>query len=258
MYKKIIILLLSLCATGFFGLTDEEKHININLHKEDMLDGLKNMDDLFNMTKEFYNDPDMADIFLEAYFNNFDFPDLEKDLSIVLDEKTYKERKEAYRAIRSKKYLLSATTVKFSKYAVIGEYPTGGFLSKTDYNKDTEEFTKNWEKLDLWSKYRWRIQGKIHSSSMIIVDGSIRLEMPRKDAKNLTGDHLLLKIKKATFMAVFRIKERGKDYLLIEPVRYMIIWRKKGKVYTNFDDPFDGKKKAEEPKNEDEENDTDY
>jgi hypothetical protein len=251
----ILAFILPLFVMGLFGSGDEAKEININLYKEEMLEGFKNMDELFDMTKDFYNDPDMADIFLEAHFNGVDFPDLERGIRIKVDEKTYAERSKAYQAIRAKKYLLSSTTVLFTKYGKLDEYPTGGFLSKQDYNRDTREFVKTWESTDLWSKYRWRVAGNRHSSSMIIMDGSIRLEMPRPDARNLTGDHLLLRAKKATFMAVFSIKEKGRDYLLIEPLRYMIVWRKKGKVYSNFEGPFDGSKNPAQQTRDDEDED---
>ena len=242
MHKTIILMMIiSLLVAGSIGHAQEEKEININMHKEDMLDGLKNPEELFDMTKTFYNDPDMADFFLEAHFNNIDFPDLPKGVRVKVDENTYKERAEAYKIVRGKKYLLSATTVLFTEFAKQDEYPTGGFLCKKDYNKDTQEFEKTWLDDDLWSKYRWNVTGNKHYSTMVIMDGSIKLEMPRKEEKDLTGDHPLLKTKKATFMAVFRIKEKGKDYLLIEPIRYMIIWRKKAKVYTNFEAPFEEK-----------------
>ncbi len=239
MYRKTILALaLSLMATGFLGL-DEAPEININPYKDEMLEGLKNPEELFDMTRDFYNDPDMADFFIEAHFNSTDFPDMPKGVRVKVDENTYRERAEAYKIVRGKKYLLSSTTVLFTEFGKLDEYPTGGLLCKKDYNKEEQQFEKTWLDIDLWSKYRWRIKGNKHESSMVIMDGEIKIEMPRNEAKNLTGDHLLLRTKKATFMAVFRIKEKGKDYLVIEPIRYMIVWRRKGKVYTNFEAPFD-------------------
>ena len=233
------------------------KTINIAPYKKEMTDGLQSRDDLFDMTLEFYNDPEKTDLFLEAHLNGVDFPDCDPAIKIDIDEQKYNQNKLLYKTIREKKFILSSTTVKFSQYAQSGEYPTGGLLYRKDYNRSTGEFFKRFNESDVWSRYHWRLKGMEHLCTMVFIDGTIRINVPGKDARILTGLFRIMKPQKATFMGMFRIKEKRRDYMLIEPVRYMIIWRKKGKVYTNFTAPLDGKPRDDEDMTDKDENNDD-
>jgi hypothetical protein len=230
--------------------TAKKTDINISQYKSEMIEDLKNKDELLDITGTFYNDPEKTDLFLEAHFNTFDSPGLGGDIAIKISEPEYKEKKELYKKIREKKYILTSTTVIFTQFAQIDEYPTGGLFYKKDYNEKTNKFYKSWKKEDLWSKYRFRMAGEKRLSTLVLMDGPISIDVPKNEANDLVGLPVLGGVEKATFMGLFKIAEKSQEYMLIEPVRYMLIWRKKGKVYTNFGARIDDDKTAEETKNE--------
>lgn len=213
---------------------DTKGNKRISTYKEKMIYGIPNKDDLYDLTEHYYNDPEKADLFLEAHFNKYDNPDVDPAIRISISKELYDKNKDLYKKIRDKKLILTSTTIIFTKYSDIKEYPTGGFLSKHDYNYNKEEFDKIFNEKEIISKYSWRIKGKTHYNSMIFMEGRIKISVPKKYARNLTGDFFLYKVKRATIMGIFRIKEKTNSSITIEPIRYMIIWRKKKKVFTNF------------------------
>lgn len=216
-----------------------KKDNTVEEYKIKMISGIPDTNNLFDITDNYYNDPEKADLFLEAHFNKYDNPDIDPGMRIDISRDDYTKNKELYKSIRNKKLILTSTTAIFTKFSDINEYPTGGLLSKYDYNYDKEEFNRIfYEKNDI-SKYRWRIKGTQHYCPNIFMEGRIRISVPKKFARDLTGDLILFKEKKATVMGIFRIREKTKSHLIIEPVRYMLIWRKKKKIFTNFDASLD-------------------
>lgn len=206
----------------------------VRAYKEKMIAGIPDKNDLYDITDFYYNDPEKADLFLEAYFNSYDNPDAGPGVKITISREHYNKNKELYKNIRNKKLIITSTTTVFSKYSDPKEYPTGGLLSKYEYNYDKEVFYRVFNEKDSMSKYRWRIKGKKHFCPNIFVEGRIKIAVPKKLARNLSGDLILFSTKRATIMGIFRIKDKTSHSLTIEPIRYMLIWRKKKKVYPNF------------------------